>query len=70
LVVASGAGANSRWSLGTAVCGGMLMATALGVFFIPVLYVVIERLIQRLTRRGQPESTPVSEATVDAKERS
>jgi len=70
LVVASGAGASSRWSLGTAVCGGMLVATALGIFFIPVLYAVLERLIERVTRRGQPESTPVSETTVDAKERS
>src|SRR5262249_28776882 len=70
LVVASGAGAHSRWSLGTAVCGGMLVATALGVFFIPVLYAVIERLIARMTIPGEPESTPVSEATADAKERS
>ena len=48
LVLASGAGANSRWSLGTAVFGGMLAATTLGVFFVPVLYVVVESLTQRL----------------------
>ncbi|HLW48340.1 MAG TPA: efflux RND transporter permease subunit [bacterium] len=41
LVVAAGAGANSRHSLGTGVVGGMTMATALGVFFIPVLYVLV-----------------------------
>jgi multidrug efflux pump subunit AcrB len=41
LVFAAGAGANSRHSLGTGVVGGMTMATALGVFFIPVLYVVV-----------------------------
>ena len=41
LVFASGAGANSRHSLGTGVVGGMTMATALGVFFIPVLYVLL-----------------------------
>src|SRR5205807_54419 len=40
LVFASGAGANSRHSLGTGVVGGMTMATALGIFFIPVLYVI------------------------------
>ena len=45
LVIASGAGAASRQSLGTAVFGGMTLATTLGVFFVPVLYVVIERLI-------------------------
>ncbi|HEX4835975.1 MAG TPA: efflux RND transporter permease subunit [bacterium] len=41
LVFASGAGANSRHSLGTGVVGGMTMATALGIFFIPVLYVLV-----------------------------
>jgi hydrophobe/amphiphile efflux-1 (HAE1) family protein len=41
LLFASGAGANSRHSLGTGVVGGMTMATALGVFFIPVLYVAV-----------------------------
>ncbi|MGB5999369.1 MAG: multidrug efflux RND transporter permease subunit, partial [Thermoanaerobaculia bacterium] len=38
LVIASGAGANSRVSLGTAVFGGMLLATVAGVFMIPLLY--------------------------------
>jgi multidrug efflux pump subunit AcrB len=40
LVFATGAGANSRHSLGTGVVGGMTVATALGIFFIPVLYVL------------------------------
>ncbi len=52
LVVSTGAGAASRHSLGTAVLGGMLMATVLGVFLIPVLYVVIERAVIRF--RGEP----------------
>ena len=43
LVVASGAGAASRQSLGTAVAGGMTAATVLGVFFIPVSYYVVQR---------------------------
>jgi hydrophobe/amphiphile efflux-1 (HAE1) family protein len=41
LMFASGAGANSRHSLGTGVVGGMTVATVLGVFFIPVLYVLV-----------------------------
>ncbi len=41
LMFAGGAGANSRHSLGTGVVGGMTVATALGVFFIPVLYVLV-----------------------------
>ncbi len=44
LVIATGAGSASRRALGTAVFGGMLMATILGIFLIPVSYVVIQRL--------------------------
>ena len=51
LVIATGAGAVSRRSLGTAVFAGMLVATVLGVFFIPVLYVVVQTLTDRLGRR-------------------
>jgi HAE1 family hydrophobic/amphiphilic exporter-1/multidrug efflux pump len=47
LVLASGAGAAGRHSLGTAVFSGMIAATAFGVFFIPYLYVLIERLVTR-----------------------
>jgi HAE1 family hydrophobic/amphiphilic exporter-1/multidrug efflux pump len=52
LMLASGAGAASRHSLGSAVFFGMLFATALGVFFIPVLYDVIESLVERRTNGG------------------
>jgi hydrophobe/amphiphile efflux-1 (HAE1) family protein len=44
LVLSSGAGAASRVSLGTAVFGGMLVGTFLGVFVVPSLYVVFQRL--------------------------
>jgi Cu/Ag efflux pump CusA len=40
---AHGAGAASRQSLGTAVFGGMLTATALTLVFVPVFYSLIER---------------------------
>jgi len=53
LMFAGGAGANSRHSLGTGVVGGMTMATALGVFFIPVLYVLVAG---RDRRRGAPRA--------------
>jgi HAE1 family hydrophobic/amphiphilic exporter-1 len=46
LVNATGAGAASRRSLGTAVFGGMLAATFLAVLFVPVFYVVMQRLIE------------------------
>jgi multidrug efflux pump subunit AcrB len=44
LVLSSGAGAASRVSLGTAVFGGMVVGTFLGVFVVPSLYVVFQRL--------------------------
>ncbi|HVR72261.1 MAG TPA: multidrug efflux RND transporter permease subunit [Vicinamibacteria bacterium] len=51
LVVAHGAGQAGRHSVGTTVFGGMLAATVLNLFFIPVLYLVIEEARQR--RRGR-----------------
>jgi len=44
LVVATGAGSSSRWSLGTAVFGGMLFATVLSLFLVPSLYIVVKSL--------------------------
>ena len=46
LLIASGAGANSRRSLGTVVVGGLLVATVL-VMFVPIFYYVIERIRER-----------------------
>jgi len=54
LVIASGAGAASRHSIGTGVFGGMLAATFLAIFFVPLFFV----LIGKLTRRNKP---PLSE---------
>jgi hydrophobe/amphiphile efflux-1 (HAE1) family protein len=48
LMIATGAGSASRWSLGTAVFAGMTAATAIGVFLVPVLYVVIESLVAKI----------------------
>ena len=42
LVAATGAGENGRHSVGTTVFGGMIMSTILNLFFIPVLYLIIE----------------------------
>jgi multidrug efflux pump subunit AcrB len=59
LVIASGAGAASRQSLGTAVFGGMLLATAAGVFFIPLLYVAVQGTAERLTSKtAAPKAGP------------
>lgn len=47
LMFASGAGAGARISMGTAVVGGMLAATAIGIFLIPVLFVQIEKQTEK-----------------------
>jgi multidrug efflux pump len=46
LAIASGAGAASRVAIGTAVVGGMVTATVLAVFFVPVFFVVVLRLFR------------------------
>src|SRR5579885_55109 len=58
LVLATGASSAARRSLGTAVVGGMLAATLLAVFIVPVLFVVVERIAER---RRAPGSAPQPE---------
>jgi HAE1 family hydrophobic/amphiphilic exporter-1 len=53
LVWASGAGAASRQAIGTVVFGGMLASTLLAIPFVPVFYVIMERLSERRAGRGQ-----------------
>jgi multidrug efflux pump len=48
LVIATGAGAASRTAVGTGVMGGMIVATLLGIFFIPVFYLAVRRWIARV----------------------
>ncbi len=50
LVTATGAGAGSRQSLGTTVFGGMLIATFLSLFVVPILYIVIKGVTERLIK--------------------
>ncbi|HEX5575562.1 MAG TPA: multidrug efflux RND transporter permease subunit [Gemmatimonadales bacterium] len=65
LVIASGAGAGSRHSLGTGVFFGMLFATTIGIFFIPLFFSTIRGLAERgFSRRRvgarEPLPTPAS----------
>ncbi|MCJ2181647.1 multidrug efflux RND transporter permease subunit [Novosphingobium sp. 1949] len=46
LATATGAGANSRIAIGTAVIGGMLSATLLAIFFIPLFFVIVRRSVR------------------------
>jgi len=47
LVLSTGAGANSRQSVGMGVLGGMIAATFLAIFFVPLFFTLIEELTQR-----------------------
>lgn len=54
LVIASGAGAAARRGLGTTVFSGMMAATLIAVFVVPVLYVLVNRMVT------QPQVTPAA----------
>ena len=45
LAISTGAGANSQRAIGTGVMGGMITATVLAVFFVPVFFVVVRRIL-------------------------
>jgi hydrophobic/amphiphilic exporter-1 (mainly G- bacteria), HAE1 family len=55
LVNPEGAGAASRKSLGTAVAGGMIVSTFLSLFIVPILYIVIGNIRDRMSPRRQPQ---------------
>jgi HAE1 family hydrophobic/amphiphilic exporter-1/multidrug efflux pump len=61
LVVAAGAGAASRHSIGTGVFGGMIAATFLAIFFVPLFFVMVRKLTSR-------KRAPSSVAAVTAEE--
>ncbi|MEQ8955249.1 MAG: efflux RND transporter permease subunit, partial [Gammaproteobacteria bacterium] len=55
LAISSGAGAMSRQAIGTGVMGGMLSATFLAIFFVPLFFVLIVQLSDRLfSRKSEP----------------
>jgi len=66
LVIASGAGAEARKVMGMALLGGMTLATLLGVFFYPMLFVGIGKLFKYEEKRDALISS-VTEETDDAK---
>ncbi len=59
LALASGAGASARRVLGTAVVFGMSVATLIGIFLIPVFYVLMQRLAGRIRRKHTTAAAPL-----------
>ena len=57
LAIATGASANSRHSIGTGVIGGMLGATVIAVFFIPMFFYVLETMSEKRSGKKTPGPT-------------
>jgi HAE1 family hydrophobic/amphiphilic exporter-1/multidrug efflux pump len=57
LAVASGAGSASRRAIGTGVLGGMLSATVLGIFFVPLFYYLIGTWLDRRAAKNRAGMT-------------
>ncbi|RDV05788.1 AcrB/AcrD/AcrF family protein [Undibacter mobilis] len=67
LVVANGAGSGAQNSIGIGVMGGMIAATVLGVFFVPLLFVSVRRVFTRTPRPSVPP-TEAGPSTIDAQD--
>jgi multidrug efflux pump len=62
LVVATGAGSGSQNDIGTGVMGGMISATLLAIFFVPLFFIVVRRLFPGHAAEAVPNApTPQRE---------
>ncbi|MHB8826006.1 MAG: efflux RND transporter permease subunit, partial [Thiobacillus sp.] len=59
LALATGAGSGSQNAIGTGVLGGTIAATALGIFFVPLFYVVIKRMFKDKPQADSASPVPV-----------
>jgi hypothetical protein len=68
LVIAKGAGAEMRRTLGTAVFAGMIGVTAFGIFLTPVFFYVIRRFSGQVSPRAEalPETLPIKDGTLSS----
>ena len=62
LMLASGSGAAARSTMGTGVVYGMTIATAVGLFIIPVCYVFVQRIVERGGKKKPVEAAPAPAA--------
>jgi len=62
LMLSKGAGAGAQNALGTAVVGGMVTGTVLAIFFVPLFFVIVQKLFDRTKHApaaAEPVVTPV-----------
>ncbi len=52
LAISSGAGANSRISIGTGIIGGTLTGTILAIFYVPLMFILIKKIFARKEQKG------------------
>jgi multidrug efflux pump len=65
LAIASGAGSGAQRAIGTGVLGGMIAGTALGIFFVPLFFVVVERAFDKRMRAQRLDAGPSGDEAFD-----
>jgi multidrug efflux pump len=65
LAISSGVGSGSQNAIGTGVLGGMMSSTFLGIFFIPIFFVIVERIFSKRERHGGSDVAQVDASTKD-----
>ena len=60
LALSSGAGSGAQNAIGTSVLGGMIVGTLIGVFFIPLFFVVVQKVFGGRKADDEPETLPAA----------
>lgn len=58
LAISTGVGSGSQNAIGTGVLGGMMSSTFLGIFFVPLFFVIVERIFSKRERKAQQQKSP------------
>ncbi|MCL1120923.1 efflux RND transporter permease subunit [Shewanella seohaensis] len=61
LAVSTGVGSGSQNAIGTGVLGGMMSSTFLGIFFVPLFFVIVERIFSKREKKGKEEKPTSAE---------
>ena len=66
LALATGAGSGAQRAIGTGVLGGMIVGTFLGIFFVPLFFVVVRAAVRPATSGRAADAVPVPSAATGA----
>jgi multidrug efflux pump len=66
LTISSGVGSAAQNAVGTGVLGGMISATLLGIFFVPIFFVVVERIFDRRAKRERDSLVQKDSSTIES----